>query len=123
MLQLIFELEDAVVLGFEDGVVVGADLGELALGGGDASGDLLAEDGFAGLDGAGGDGGFGDGVVELGLELLAFLLFVVSRDVEGLGALAAVAVDGYRLDALSPGLHVGFCDVVDGAVVGEVDRL
>ena len=34
-------------------------LGEFALAGGDAGGDLLAEDGFADLDGAGGDGGVG----------------------------------------------------------------
>jgi hypothetical protein len=43
--------------------------------------------------------------------------------VEGLGALGAVAVDGYGLEALAPGLDVGLGDVVDGAVVGQVDGL
>ena len=44
-------------------------------------------------------------------------------DVEGLGALAAVAVDGYGLEAETPGFGVGVGDVLDGAVVGEVDGL
>ncbi len=44
-------------------------------------------------------------------------------DVEGLGALGVVAVDGYGLEALAPGLDVGFGDVVDGAVLREVDGL
>ena len=46
-----------------------------------------------------------------------------SRDVEGLGALGAVAVDGDGLEALAPGFDVGLGDVVGGAVVGEVDGL
>ena len=44
-------------------------------------------------------------------------------DVEGLGALGVVAVDGYGLEALTPGLEVGLGDVVDGAVLREVDGL
>ena len=38
-------------------------------------------------------------------------------DVEGLGALGVVAVDGDGLDAQTPCLHVGLGDVVDGAVL------
>ena len=76
--DLEFELGDAVVLGFEEGVVLGADLGEVGFGGGYASthpclrqgrgpggGEFFVEDGFADFDGAGGDGGFGEGVVDL----------------------------------------------------------
>ena len=56
---------------------------------------------------------------------LGSLLVVVGLggDVEGLGSLGAVAVDGDGLDAEAPGLHVGVGDVLDGAVVGEVDGL
>src|SRR6185437_6804924 len=44
-------------------------------------------------------------------------------DVEGLGALGAVAVDGDGLEAEAPGFGVGLGDVVCGAVGGEVDGL
>ena len=48
---------------------------------------------------------------------LGALLVVVGLrgDVERLGALGAVAVDGDGLEALAPALHVGLGDVVDGS--------
>jgi hypothetical protein len=68
---------------------------------------------------AGGVGGLGFGV-DAGSLLVGVGL---GGDVEGLGALGAVAVDGYGLEAEAPGFGVGVGDVLDGAVVGEVDGL
>ncbi len=61
-----------------------------------------------------------DSVVDAGSLLVGVGL---RGDVEGLGALGAVAVDGYGLEAETPGFDVGVGDVLDGAVVGEVDGL
>ena len=47
----------------------------------------------------------------------------VHADVQRLGALGAVAVDGHGLDALTPALGVGLGDVLDGGLVGQVDGL
>ena len=44
-------------------------------------------------------------------------------DVERLRALRSVAIDGDGLQALTPGLEVSLGDVVDGAVVRQVDGL
>ncbi len=49
--------------------------------------------------------------------------FVGPLGVERLRALGAVAIDGDALEAHLPRLHVGVADVLDGAVVGHVDRL
>ena len=71
--------------------------------------------------GCGGGYGVSDG---FGGALSALLVGVgLGGDVEGLGALGVVAVDGDGLEALTPALHVGLGDVVDGAVLGEVDGL
>ncbi len=68
-------------------------------------GCLGGDDGFFDLDRTGGDGAYG---------LLLLGLAVGGGDVEGLRALGVVAVDGYGLEALTPGLDVGLGDVVDG---------
>ena len=65
--------------------------------------------------GATGCGGYGLGVL--------LRLAVGGGDVEGLRALGVVAVDGYGLDSATPALEVGSGDVVDGAVLREVDGL
>ena len=105
--------------GFDDGL-------ELELEGGDAvsaglrglRGGLGGDDGLFDLDGAGGHGsnrshGLGSLLVGVGLRV----------DVERLRALGVVAVDGDSLEALTPALHVGLGDVIDGAVLREVDGL
>ena len=85
--------------------------------------------GFEGGDAKGVGGlGCGDGLLDLcgagrcdGLGALLAIGFGLGGDVEWLGSLGVVAVDGYGLDALPPAFEVGFRDVFDGAVLGEVD--
>ena len=93
------------------------DLAELGFEGGDAElrGGFGSSDGFFDLDGAGSGGGDGLGALLVGVGLGA--------DVEGLGALGVVAVDGDGLDAALPAFEVGLGDVFDGAVLREVDGL
>ena len=50
-------------------------------------------------------------------------LFRVGGGVEELDALGSVAIDGDGLEAVAPGFDVGLGDVVDGALVGQVDGL
>ena len=50
-------------------------------------------------------------------------LLVCVGDVERLGALGSVAVDGDGFEAETPGFDVGLGDVVDGGIVGQVDGL
>src|SRR4051794_14663762 len=45
-----------------------------------------------------------------------------SRRGKRLRLLAAVAIDGDCLDALLPGLEIGFGDIFDRSVLGQVDR-
>jgi len=42
---------------------------------------------------------------------------------QGLAQLAVVAVDGHGLEAETPRLHVGLFDVVDRALLGQIDGL
>ena len=59
----------------------------------------------------------------IGGSALDGLLLLAVGDVEGLRALRSVAIDGDGLEAETPGFEVGLGDVVDGAVVGQVDGL
>ena len=80
--------------------------------------------GVGGCLGVGGDEGGDGGSLRRWSRRGSFLsAFRSSGDVEGLGALGAVAVDGDGLEAEAPGFGVGVGDVVGGAVVGEVDGL
>ena len=90
--------------GFE-GLEVGGELGRAGV---DAGGER-------GEDAVGGGGEYG--VVGRGL-----LLFVAGG-VEDLDALRSVAIDGDGFEAETPGFDVGFGDVFDGALVGQVDGL
>ena len=47
----------------------------------------------------------------------------VHAGIQRLGSLGAVAVDGYRLDSLTPALGVGLGDLLDAGLVGQVDGL
>ena len=57
-----------------------------------------------------------------GVVLGGFAVLVPAA-LERLRLLASVAIDGDRLQAQLPGLDVGFHDVVDGGVLGQVDGL
>ncbi len=96
--------------GLGDGEDLGFERGDADVCGCPGGGDGLLD-----LNGTGSDGG--DGV------LLLLGLAVGGGDVERLGALGVVAVDGDGLEALAPGLDVGLGDVFDGGVLREVDGL
>ena len=114
-----------VVLG---GLGLRASLGEGLLGERLVGGVGLGELDVAGRDGGvvgvggGGAGGLGDGGLDApGVGVFVGFLVLVGGDVEGLGALGAVTVDGDGLEAEAPGLGVGVGDLLHGAVVGKVD--
>ena len=81
-------------------------------------GGFGCDDGFLDLDrtsGCGSDRGYSLGSLLVGVGLRV--------DVERLGAFGVVAVDGDGFETLTPALHVRLGDVVDRAVLREVDSL
>ena len=114
--ELLFERDDAGVGGLEGGrgLLVDHDFFRRWRG----SVLFFGSNDFGDLHGAGGCGW------DVSTYLGSLLVVVgLGGDVEGLSSLGAVAVDGYGLDAETPGFHVGVGDVLDGAVVGKVDGL